>query len=172
MYAANVHTARQELSVDANFRCASCGFESPVRITVAGSGQGVAHYGIGNQAAHEAARAHAVASAQKSARMVWEVLPCPRCGVKSKHDARTRTLWIVLPVTMVSVSLALAIVGASVLAFFGAQLGALGGVLAVATMLAIPMLLPSVLFVLLRTIPTMRLRRNAAKHAQFLVQPR
>jgi predicted RNA-binding Zn-ribbon protein involved in translation (DUF1610 family) len=172
MYAANLHTARHELSVDAHFVCASCGWESPVRITVAGSGQGVAHYGIGNQAAHEAARSHAVASAQKAARMVWEVLTCPRCGVKSKNDARTRTLWIVLPVTIVSVSLALAIVGASVLAFFGAKLGAAGGVLAVATMVAIPMLLPSVLFVLLRTIPTVRLRRNADKHAQFPVATR
>jgi hypothetical protein len=167
MYVANVHTARQELSVDRSFTCAPCGFQVPVRITVTGAGQGVAHYGVGNQAAHDGARAHAMASANTSARMVWEVLTCPRCGVRSTNGGRTRLLWIVLPLTVAGSSLALVIVGAGVLAFFGDKLGSAGGVLAVATMLAIPMLLPSVLFVLIRTRPTLRLRRDADKHAQF-----
>jgi hypothetical protein len=168
MYVANVHTARHELSVDLDFACAPCGFQAPVRITVTGAGQGVAHFGVGNQGAHDAANAHAIASAKKCARMVWEVLSCPRCGVRSTNGARTRLLWIVLPITLASTSLALVVIGSSVLAFFGDKLGAAGGVLVVATMAALPALLPSVLFVLLRTRPTLRLRRDAAKHAQFL----
>jgi hypothetical protein len=170
MYVGVLHTAVHETQVEMRFVCAACGHAEPVRITVKGAGQGVAHYGIDEGAARNAARRRAAASAQTSAQIIFEALRCPRCRAPSRGGS-TRFVWITLPLTLFAMCLTLALGGGLALAVLGDRLGAVGPILAVASMLAIPLLLPTTLFVLLRSRPAMKLRSNTEKHAVFTSGP-
>jgi hypothetical protein len=153
--------------VDAEFACAFCAFRSPVRIHAEGHGQGLAPYGLGDQSARAEAQRHAAASARVSARMVWEVLSCPRCGKRSDNGRRTRLLWIVFPLACAGASIGTLVVGGALLTIFGGSLGRAGEILVMAVMLSLPTAIPSVLFALVRTRAVLQLRKNADRHAVF-----
>ncbi len=168
MYVGVQHTVKETASVELPFACNACGFQSPVRIRTEGFGAGVAHFGVGNQTAHDAARRRAVVNVRRSAKIMWEALACPRCGARSKNGDRTRLVWIVVPVAMASAFLTSLIASAVVLQVFADTIGSAGIFLVAATLVSLVCVMPSVMLVIARSLPIAKLRRNAAKHAEFL----
>jgi hypothetical protein len=70
-YTVTTYRANQDYSIDAEFRCASCGYASAVRVAGRGSSAG---HGVASQAVVAAQGA-----AYEAARTSLEMLRCPRC---------------------------------------------------------------------------------------------
>ena len=73
--------------VELTFRCAACGYQSPVTARAEGAGHGVSWFFVGQNAAKERATTEATEAVREHAQRLVAVAACPAC---QKYDSAAR----------------------------------------------------------------------------------